>query len=139
MALSRNSENYIIMSVIYIELNDFNYGEKGLSTSATNLMYELIKDNGGDRITPYIEDSVNLSLMHYGEIKDAYSASLKDWKWERLPLLTQAILLMSYTRFYYIDKPAKAVVIDIAVNLAKQYIEEKQAKFIHAILDSVLN
>ena len=77
-----------------------------------------------------------VSLAKYGEIKLAYAPFLKKWKWERLPLLTQAILLMSYTHFYFIEKADKAVVINVAVELAKKYIDDKQAKFINGILDS---
>ena len=138
MALSRNQEHYIIMSTIYIELNDFNYGEKGLSRAAKEMMENLVKDYGETKVSPYIEDSVNLSLINYGEALNAFSSHLKDWKWERLPLLTQAILVMSYTHYYKVEKISKAIVINVAVDLAKEYIEEKQAKFINAILDEVL-
>ena len=138
MSLTRNQQNYIIMSVIYIELNDFNYGERGNYRAAKDLMEEMVKENGENHVPLFIEDMVNLSLMNYQEIVNAFSLHLKDWKWERLPLLTQAILLMSYTHFYKIEKIAKAIVIDVAVKLAKEYIEEKQAKFINAILDEIL-
>ena len=138
MALSRNQQNYIIMSVIYIELNDFNYGEKGLSRPAKELMYQLLEQYGEEKIPPFVEDMINVSLLTYQEAVMTFSKHLKDWKWERLPLLTQAILLMSYTHYYKIEKVAKAIVIDVAVSLAKEYIEEKQAKFINAILDEVL-
>ena len=77
-----------------------------------------------------------MSLKNYGEIKRAYEPYLKNWKWERLPLLTQAILLMSYTHYKYIEKVDKKVVINVAVELAKKYIDDKQAKFINAILDN---
>ena len=138
MSLTRNQQNYIIMSVIYIELNDFNYGEKGNYRAAKTLMEEMVSEYGETKVPLFIEDMVNLSLMNYQEIVTAYSSYLKDWKWERLPLLSQAILLMSYTHFYKIEKIAKAIVIDVAVKLAKEYIEEKQAKFINAILDEIL-
>ena len=47
---------------------------------------------------------------------------------------------MSYTHFYYVEKGKvdKKVVINTAVELAKKYVEEKQAKFINAILEKVL-
>lgn len=138
MAISRNQQNYIIMSVIYIELNDFNYGEKGLSRKAKELMYQMLEEYEMTSIPPYIEDMVNVTLRDYGEIVSALSPYLKDWKWERIPLLSQAILLMSYTHYYKIDKAPKAVVIDVAINLAKKYVEESQAQFINALLDNAL-
>ena len=138
MALSRNQQNYIIMTAIYMELNDFNYGDKSDPRSSKEIMLGLLEDYELTSIPLFIEDMVNVSLLHYGDAVEAFSKNLKDWKWERLPLLTQAILLMSYTHFYYIEKIDKAIVIDVAVNLAKEYVEEKQGKFVNAILDETL-
>ena len=122
-----------------MELNDFNYGDKTDPRSAKEIMLSLLKEEYNETILPpFVEDMVNVSLLHYGEAVETFSKHLKDWKWERLPLLTQAILLMSYTHFKYIETIDKAIVIDVAVKLAKEYIEEKQAKFINAILDEVL-
>ena len=135
MEISRNQQHYIIMTVIYNELTDFTFGEQKINRDAKELIASLcecdIKDVGS-----YIVDSVLVSLQKYGEIKNAYLPYLVNWKWERLPLLTQAILLMSYTHFYFIEKVDKKVVINVAVNLAKKYIDEKQAKFINGILDN---
>ena len=121
-----------------MELNDFVYGDKSDPRSAKDIALSLLEEYDIDKVPPFIEDMVNLSLLHYGEIVEAFSKNLKDWKWERLSLLTQAILLMSFTHFYYIEKIDKAIVIDVAVKLAKEYVEEKQAKFINAILDETL-
>lgn len=135
MEISRNQQQYIIMVAIYNELTDFTFGEKQVNRSASDVIASLCECDIKD-VSPYIVDSVMVSLSKYGEIKLAYTPYLKNWKWERLPLLTQAILLMSYTHFYFIDKAEKAVIINIAVELAKKYIDDKQAKFINAILDS---
>ena len=115
--LSRNKQHFIIMTAIYNELVDFSFGEGKLVRDAAEMIAELCE-------------------CDKSEIKTAYSKYLKNWKWERLPLLTQSILMMSYTHFYYVDKADKAVVINTAVSLAKEYIDDKQAKFINGILDS---
>ena len=139
MAISRNQQNYIIMTTIYMELNDFNYGDKSDPRSAKEIILSLLKEEYNETILPpFIEDMVNVSLLHYGEAVELFSKHLKDWKWERLPVLTQAVLLMSYANFYYVEQIDKRIVINTAVELAKKYIEEKQAKFINAILDEVL-
>ena len=138
MALSRNQQNYIVMTTIYMELNDFNYGDKSNPRTSKEIMLSLLEEESETLVPPFVEDMVNLSLLHYGEAVAIFSEHLKDWKWERIPLLTQAILLMSYTHFKYIEKIDKAIVIDVAVKLAKEYVEEKQAKFINAILDETL-
>lgn len=137
MAISRNQSHFVIMTVIYDELADFVMGG-GASSRNANELIEEIAGTPFDEVDPYIKRSVALTMQHYGEIVDAYRPLLVNWKWERIPLLTQAILLMSYAHFYYVEKVDKKVVINTAVDLAKKYVEEKQAKFINAILDGVL-
>lgn len=135
MELSRNQQHYIIMTAIYNELTDFTFGDRTVIRNVEDVISSLCECDIKD-VPPYIVDTVMVSLSKYGEIKVAYAPYLKNWKWERLPLLTQAILLMSYSHFYFIEKVDKVVVINTAVTLAKKYIDDKQSKFINAILDS---
>ena len=135
MDISRNQQHYIIMTAIYNELTDFTFGEQKMNRDARDIIASLCECDIKD-VDPYIIDSVMVSLQKYGEIRTAFAPYLKNWKWDRLPLLTQAILLMSYTHYYYIEKAERAVIINIAVTLAKKYIDDKQAKFVNAILDS---
>ena len=135
MEISRNQLHFIIMTVIYNELTDFTFGEGKLVRNAIEMAASLCECDEKD-VDPYILQTITESLKNYGEIKLAYAPYLKNWKWERLPLLTQSILLMSYAHYKFIEKVDKGVVINIAVELAKKYIDDKQAKFINAILDS---
>ena len=135
--ISRNQENFIIMTVIYDEIADFTMGEKKAFRDANEIIKEMT-DIPLNEHSAYVQNSIASVLNNYGEIVSIFQPHLKNWKWERLPLLTQAVLLMSYAHFHYVEKVDKRIVIDIAVELAKKYIEEKQAKFINAILDEVL-
>ena len=137
MAITRNQSHFIIMTVIYDELADFIMGG-GESSRNANELIEEICETPFDQVDPYIKRSVALTMQHYGEIVKAFEPMLVNWKWERIPLLTQAILLMSYADYYYVEKVDKKIVINTAVDLAKRYVEEKQAKFINAILDGAL-
>ena len=123
------------MSVIYNELIDFNFGNDNFTRDARELISGLA-EVPFEEVDPYIVNTVMTSLQKYGEIKKAFEPYLKNWRWERLPLLTQSILLMSYTHYHYIEKVDKKIVINIAVTLAKKYIDDKQAKFINGILDN---
>jgi len=137
MSLPRNQQHYIIMTIIYDELVDFSTNVSEMERDARELISEMC-DQPYDEVDDFIKNVVILSLTKYGIIRDAYIPYLKSWKWERLPLLTQAILLMSYAHYYFVEKSDKRVVIDVAVNLAKKYIDIKQSHFINAILDGVL-
>ena len=135
--ISRNQENFIIMTVIYDELADFTAGNNQPFRDVNEIILEItdipLKDH-----SDYVQNTIANVLNHYGEIVSAFLPKLNNWKWERLPLLTRSVLLMSYAHFYYVEKIDKRIVINVAVELAKKYIEEKQAKFINAILDEVL-
>ena len=137
--ISRNQSHYIIMSAIYIELVDYNYGKGEFTRNAEEVISSLLDNE--EEIPLFILDSVNLSLLHYQDAVNAITPFLTNWRWERIPLISQAILIKSYTHFYYVEKGKidKGVVINTAVELAKKYVEEKQAKFINAILQKVLN
>lgn len=137
MAMTRNQEHYLIMTVIYDELDDFIHGQGKVFRDARELISETA-EMPYEEISPFVKKMISESLNNYGAIVKAYEPFLKNWKWDRLPLLTQSILIMSYTHFYYVEKVAKRIVIDIAVELAKKYIDDKQQKFINAILDGVL-
>lgn len=136
MELSRNQTHLVIMTAIYNELVDYSYADNAFTRDAKEMICGLVGNPNYEEIDPYIKDMVMISLQRYGEIVDKYTPYLVNWKWERLPLLTQAILLMSYTHFHYMEKVDKKIVINIAVDLAKKYIDDKQAKFINAILDN---
>ncbi len=135
--VSRNQANYIIMTAIYNELTDFTFGEGAVYRDASEVIASICNCEPNE-IDPFIYDMVMMSLKKYGEAKTAFTPYLVKWRWERLPLLTQSILLMSYTHYKYIEpgKVDKNVIINTAVELAKKYIDDAQAKFINGILDN---
>ncbi len=136
MSISRNQQHYIALTVIYDELTDFTIGEGKTFRDARELMSELCECEY-EEVPTYIKQVVTYTLTNYGNIVKVFEPHLRNWKWERLPLLTQALLLMSYAHMQ-VEEVEKSVVISIAINLAKKYIEEKQAKFVHGILDEAL-
>lgn len=138
MKISRNQSHYIIMTVIYNEISDFVFGNGEIYRDAREIISALC-ETPFEECDPFIIKVVSSSLQNYGAIKEAFVPYLTNWKWERIPLLSQAILIMSYAHFYYVEKAAKPVVIDIAVSLAKKYSDDKQSSFINAILNEVLN
>ena len=136
MALTRQQEHFVVMTVIYNELSDFTLGDGKEFRDARELISSLCECPYSE-VSDYVKKTVAYALNNYGAIKDVFIPKLTNWKWERLPLLTQAILLMSYAHMK-IETVEKRIVIDVAVNLAKKYVEPKQAKFVNAILDGVL-
>lgn len=59
-----------------------------------------------------------------------------DWEFDRLSILEQGILLIS-CQDLYVNAIPKAVVIDEAVTMAKEYCDDSAPKMINGILDNL--
>ena len=74
------------------------------------------------------------------ENKDAYikeiSSHLKKWSFDRLNLVEQAILLETVSEIKQ-SLNDKAVVIDEAVIMAKEYCDEEAYKYINGVLNNI--
>jgi len=138
MPVSRHNENFAIMTVIYNELADFNFGDQSNGFRDARDLVSAVLEIPYEEISPYVKNMIAYSLNNYGEIVKIYQPHLVKWKWERLPLLTQAVLIMSYAHKKVEPEVDRKVIINTGVELAKKYIDPKQAKFINAILDGVI-
>ena len=80
------------------------------------------------------------TIEHISEIDRQIKDHLSDnWDFNRLNKVTLAILRMSvYSLLYQKDLPA-TIVIDEAIDIAKEYGPDESFKFINALLDTVKN
>lgn len=67
---------------------------------------------------------------------DEISGHLVKWSFDRLNLVDQAILLEA-TSEIKLNLNEKAVIIDEAIILAKQYCDEESYKYINGVLDKI--
>ena len=84
------------------------------------------------------KDERNLNAFLINPYIDKLQAKMDKWKFDRLNRLNQAILLLSLAHYYGVGEVEKAVVINVAVSLAKKYLDYNDYKFVNAILDNVL-
>ena len=133
---TRNSLQKVAMSAIYDALN---YQAIGLDVDVHAIVSSLC-DLPYDECDYFVKAALIMTLKHQAEAIAAFNAKMRKWTFDRLNRLEQAILLLSYVHFFYVDPEVeKSVVIDIAVKLAKTYLEDKDYRFVNAILDNVLN
>ena len=133
LLLSRNEEHELIMTCIYDALlysnMDKEFSVEEIMTSVFGVEY--------DEISFFVKKMVIKSLSHINEIKKAFQDRMPKWNFDRLNLLEQAILIMSYTHRQTQDTD-KRIIINIAVKLAKTYLDKDDYKFVNGILDKVL-
>ena len=132
---SRNQQQLIAMNALYDVLTYKAMGEQidveGIVSGLCDLPYE--------EAPIYVKAIVLASIRHFVEEVTLLEKNMIKWKFERLNRVEQAILLLSLSHYFYVDKEVdKGVVINIAVNMAKNYLDGKDYRFVNAILDKVL-
>lgn len=88
---------------------------------------------------PFVKGELIYSLKNLNPLIALLNAHMRKWTFERLNRVEQALLLISCSRYFYVEPSIdKAIVIDSAVSLAHKYLEAGDYKFVNAILDKVL-
>ena len=131
--VSRNQEHELVMICIYDALI---YSEMDEVFSLEDIM-EGVYMTTYDEIPYFSKEIVIKSLKDVNEIKAVFQANMPKWRFDRLNALERAILLMSYTNAK-VEHTEKRVVIDVAVRLAKKYLDKDDYKFVNAVLDKVI-
>ena len=131
--LSRNEEHELIMTCIYDALL---YSNMGKEFSLEEIMCSVFEVEY-DEISFFVKEMVIKSLSHINEIKQIFQARMPKWNFDRLNLVEQSILIMSYTH-KQIESSDKSIIINIAVKLSKKFLDKDDYKFVNGILDKVL-
>ena len=131
--LSRNQEHELIMTCIYDALV---YSNMSKEFSVEEIMTSVFGVNY-DEISFFVKEMVIKSLAHVNEIKNVFQEKMPKWSFDRLNLVEQSILIMSFTHKQTQDVD-KSIVINVAVKLAKKYLDKDDYKFVNGILDKVL-
>lgn len=132
--LSRNKEHELIMISIYDALLYLEMDEVFSLEDVLEGVYMLPYED----VPLFSKEVVIKSLSNINDIKAKYQVNMPKWKFDRINAIARAILLMSYTNYKIIGGVDKSIVIDLAVRLAKKYLDKDDYKFINAILDKTL-
>lgn len=131
---SRNQLHELCMQVVYAALIRIELKQQ---IDIPSLMSDIY-DMPFEEIDVFSKSVVIKTLSNINEMIPILSSNLESWKWERIPDISKSILLTSYAHYYYVEKVDKAIVINIAIRLAKKYLEKQDYKFINAVLEKVL-
>lgn len=134
MLMTRNKAQNIAMIIIY----------QCLCYDEMNLKYdikELISDNleePFDEVDLYIKRVVVSAIAHKKEIKENITKYLRDWSFNRLSKIMQAILFLAYAHYHYIEKTDRKIIINVAIKQAKTFLDKNNYRFVNGILENLL-
>ena len=105
---------------------------------STNIEYKVedVINESVEIENDFVNDMVNGVLENKNDIDKIANKNLKGWEIDRLGKIDQAILRMGVYELCYTDTP-EVVAINEAVELAKEYSDEKVKNMINAVLDKI--
>ena len=116
------------MTILY---QAFLYENNNIEYSIDGIISEQL--DGNDK---FVSDLVNGVISKKIEIDELANKYLEDWDISRLGFTDQAIIRMGIYEIMWTDTP-DVTCIDEAVELAKEYSDEKVCKMINGVLDKV--
>ncbi|MCK4571708.1 transcription antitermination factor NusB [candidate division WOR-3 bacterium] len=75
--------------------------------------------------------------MHLDEVDDIIKKVILNWEWDRVCAMDKAVLGIAVTELLYFPLNPPKVVINEAIEIAKEYSTEKSDRFINGILDRI--
>ena len=105
--------------------------------NAVDILIEDAKDARDAEIGAYTRTLVAGVEEKKDELDKLIEANLKGWKLRRLSRVSLTILRMAVYEMLYVDAVPVSVAINEAVELAKEYIDEKAGAFINGVLAGV--
>lgn len=132
---SRNRQQEVAMEIMYSFLMK---EDAGTTIDVENSISDICEKPYSE-CDLFLKEVLIKSLKNEKEIIDYISSYLKKWKFERLNACVQSILIISVCNYKYVKETDKAVIIDVAVKLAKKYGSKDDYKFVNAVLDNCLN
>lgn len=70
-------------------------------------------------------------------IQDAIQVHAPQWPWERMDSITRCILLIGAYELLHAEDVPPAVVMNEAIEVAKEYGTEESAKFVNGVLNAL--
>lgn len=110
-------------------------GEKDMKALLQEYLDENLKEKDNRK---YIEEEFSGLLDKLPEIDPVIEKYAENWTLERLDKVALAVLRLSLYEILYTDIPNK-VAANEAVEICKEYGEEKTPAFVNGILGKVLN
>ncbi len=131
---SRNKAHELAMQIMY----DFLIQQEIDETINVEKTISDISQKPYEECDLFIKEVLIKALKNQNEIIENISSNLNNWKFNRLNTCIQAILILAYSNYYFCNNKEKAVIINVAVKLAKKYGEGNDYKFVNGILDKTL-
>ena len=126
--MTRHELRYKAMTILY---QAFLYDSNNIEYDVDSIVQEQLEESN-----KFVSEIVNGVLSKRDEIDALANKYLEDWDLSRLGYTDQAIIRMAVYEMLWTDTP-DVTCIDEAVELSKEYSDEKVCKMINGVLDKI--
>ena len=91
-----------------------------------------------DAAFTYAQTLVRGTQQHLEEIDDIIRRQAEHWRLERMPAVDRNILRLAVFEFLYETDVPQLVILDEAIELAKEFGTEQSGRFVNGVLDGIL-
>ncbi|MDO4394680.1 MAG: transcription antitermination factor NusB [Mycoplasmatota bacterium] len=126
--MTRHEQRYKIMTILY---QAFLYKNNNINYDINDIINEQLEEKN-----KFIESIVFGVLDNIEKIDELANSFLENWNISRLGYTDQAILRMGIYEILKTDTPDIAC-INEAIELSKEYSDDKVSKMINGVLDKV--
>lgn len=111
---------------------------RGVRDRLPDLLSEFIsRRNIGAEAQEYLETLITTLDMYLEPVDEAITASLLNWRLERLSIIDRSILRLAGAEMLHLAIPPR-VVIQEAIQLAEKYGTNESPRFINGVLDALM-
>lgn len=126
--MTRHEQRYKAMTILY---QVFLYNSNNIECDVNDIIEEQLHEKN-----KFIEMIVNGVIKNIDKLDELANKYLDNWDISRLGFTDQAILRMGIYEIINMDTP-DITCIDEAVELSKEYSDDKVCKMINGVLDKV--
>lgn len=126
--MTRHELRYKAMTILY---QVFLYENNNIDYNVEKIISEQLEEEN-----KFVNDLVNGVIARKNEIDEIANKYLDEWNISRLGFTDQAIIRMGIYEIMWTNTP-DVTCIDEAVELSKEYSDEKVCKMINGVLDKV--
>jgi len=101
------------------------------------LRLDWIDKKHGEQTLAFARELIEGSVKHARTIDDSIKKQLEHWDLERLSYVDRAILRFSTFSLFFQDDVPDTVIINEAVDLAKQFGTDDSYRFVNGVLDGI--
>lgn len=108
-----------------------------ISTEHLEKIVSLNRQDYNEEALSFAKTLLNLADKHLEEADKTIKKVLENWEWDRLCAIDRAILGVAVLELLYLPEVPARVVINEAIEIAKEFSTEKSGIFVNGILDSI--